>query len=388
MDGTKKRYQRVAELGSQGVPELELLSETKKYDPTASSEDLINDLRSVQESHPDQYITRRYYRKHGKFSDSTWDSKFGTFREFRKQAGLELSRGQQQLERHIAKHASNDVHRGFYEAEVLPWQGKYAKSNDHRWQTILVASDFHDLECDPFALSVLVDTAQRVQPDIICLAGDVFDLYDFSRFDKDPRQSDLVGAFNYVKSDIFGPLRESCPDAQIDFITGNHEHRLLRHFAERTPHLKVLLSDLMGLSLADMFGLREFEINLVCKNDLWAYKTHDIRKQARRNYATYWDNLLVVDHFGDRQFGTYQVSGHTHRPGFKSSANVDGPKWWWCNGSMARADTEYWGRLAQAQNSFCLVHADTVDRQCILEPILFSDYACYVGGTRYVRKMA
>lgn len=384
----KRRYQKIAELKAQGSIEAPLLSEKKVFDPDAKTDELLRDLRNLQEKNPEKYITRRFYREHGTYSDSTWDCKFGTFHEFRRQAGLELSRGQQKLEKQIAKHASEDVHRGFYEAEVLPWLGRYAKEHgSKRWQTALIGSDFHDKDTDPFALNVFLETAARVQPDIVCLAGDVFDLYDFSRFDKDPRQSNLVEAFRYVKDNIFSPLRASCPNTQIDFLIGNHEHRLLRHFAERTPYLKVLLSDLMGLSLADMFGIREHQINLISKNDLWAYKAVDIRKQAGRNYATYWDNLLVVDHYGDRAFGTYQVSGHTHRPGFKGGANVNGPHWWWCNGAMARTDTEYWGRLAQASNSFCMVHCDTVNRQCLLEPILFSDYSCMVGGIRYDRNV-
>ena len=207
-----------------------ILSESaKKYDPTATSDQLVADLRRVQEENPEKFISRNFYRIHGVFSEKTWDCIFGTFLEFRRQAGLELSRNQHQLEKHTAKHASLDTYRDFQETEITPWVGKYEKPSDQgRTKTLLIASDFHDKEVDPFVLSVFIDTAKRVQPDIIVLNGDIFDLYEFSRFDKDPRLADLKGRFDFVRESIFQPLREACPNSQIDFTLGNHEQRLLK----------------------------------------------------------------------------------------------------------------------------------------------------------------
>src|ERR1035437_9008401 len=260
----KKRYQAVQEFRSTHTEaEISLLSETKRYDPNATTEDLIADLRRVQEENPDAFITRRKYRTLGKYSDSSWDTKLGTFSEFRKQARLELSRGQQTLEKHIAKHASRDVYKGFMETEVLPWNGKYERDFTGRWQTIIVASDFHDKDTDPFALEVFLETCKRAQPSIVCLAGDVFEAYEFSRFDKDPRGWDAAGRLAWVRDNLFAPLRRTCPDAQIDLLAGNHEFMLLRHMAERTPEMKAILSDFMNLTFADLLGLKAFEINLV-----------------------------------------------------------------------------------------------------------------------------
>ena len=362
-----------------------ILSESaKKYDPTATPEQLVADLRRVQEENPEKFISRNFYRIHGVYSEKTWDCIFGTFLEFRRQAGLELSRNQHQLERHIAKHASLDTYRDFQETEITPWVGKYEKPDDGgRTKTLLIASDFHDREVDPFVLSVFIDTAKRVQPDIIVLNGDVFDLYEFSRFDKDPRLADLKGRFDFVRESIFQPLREACPDSQIDFTLGNHEQRLLKHLADKTPFMKVLM-DLCGTSLSSLFGLDEYQINLVTKWDLAAWKPGEIRDQAKKNYIVYY-NCFVCNHTGNEDFGLSGTSGHVHRPDVKTSANVNGPLIWTTTGCMCRTNAEYTTTMEKWHNSFLLVHVDTWKKQVVPEHILFTDFMTCVGGKYYYR---
>ena len=384
----KKRYQVIQEHRStHQEAESELLSEQpKKFDPNASTEDLIADLRRVQEQNPDCYITRRKYRKLGTYSDSTWDSKFGTFHEFRRQARLELSRGQQTLEKQIAKHASLDTRRGFMEVEVLPWNGRYEQDHTGRLQRMVVASDFHDKETDPFALEVFLETVKRVQPAVVCLAGDVYDNYEFSRFDKDPRGWDAAGRLGWVRDNLFAPLRKVAPSAQIDLLAGNHEHHLLRHMAERTPEMRAILSDFMGLSFADLLGLREFQINLRCQHDLSMFRAADARAEMSKNRKTYF-GCVTVDHYPDHKFdlGTNWIAGHTHKPDLKTHCNeILGSVWGVTNGCMANVDNNYTDRNRN-QNGFSIVHVDTQTKRAVIEPIIFSDDACIVGGIFYRR---
>lgn len=388
MSAKKKRYQAVQEFRStHKEAEVELLSEDKKkYDPNASTDDLIQDLRRVQDENPDTYITRKKYRKLGKYSDSTWDSRFGTFHEFRRQARLELSRGQQTLEKRIAKHASLDVYRGFMEVEVLPWNGRYERDRSGRWQTMILASDFHDKETDRFALSVFLDTCNRIKPDIVCLAGDIYDNYEFSRFDKDPRGWDAAGRLAWVRDNLYAPLRAACPDAQIDLLAGNHEHHLLRHMAERTPELRAILSDFMGLTFADILGLKEYEINLVCQHDLAAFRAADSREEIKKNRKTY-NGSVTIDHYADLKFdfGTNWVSAHEHKPRLLTQCNeVLGSVWGMTLGCMSTVDNSYTARNRN-QNGFGIVHMDTHKKHSIAEPVIFSDSACIVGGIRYTR---
>lgn len=142
-----------------------LLSEqTKKFDPDATREGCIEDLRRVQGDNEFAFITMNFYRLHGKYSDDTWIPFFGTFLEFRRQAGLEHTRHQHKLQREIARHASHGHYRDYYEREVLPYHLKYEKDHKGDLLNIMVASDLHDLEMDQFAFSVFLDQCFRIQP--------------------------------------------------------------------------------------------------------------------------------------------------------------------------------------------------------------------------------
>lgn len=369
--------------------EQAIMSErSKKFDPNATDKQCVADLRSVQERYPLKHITRNFYRIHGKYSDATFSQFFGTFHEFRRQAGLELSRDQHSLERKIAKHASLDVYRDFYSEEVLPFHQKYSTQEDKsgRWKTILVGSDFHDLELDPFMMSVFIDTAKRLQPDVIVLNGDVFDNPEFSRFDQDPREFKILDRFNYVKKHIFGSLRRACPKAQIDLVAGNHEARILKLLAAKTPAMKVLLSDVMGLSLSDVFGLDEFEINLVCKLDLAAFSNPDINAEVKENFKVYYDTF-VCSHYKSMKFGLSGTSGHTHHPLQSTFCNIPmGKLLWTTTGCMASTRMGYTEGMDDAQQSFMIAHIDTVSKTVAQEHLVVAGEHIVVHGKRYERK--
>ena len=348
----------------------------------ATKDEMLKDLKDVAEIAPS--ISRNFYRKNGKFKEAQWEEYFGTFQEFRRQAGLELSRNQHQIELHIAKHASLDVYREFQAREVTPWVGKYEKPRDgDRIKTMLIAADFHDTDVDPFCLAVFLDTAKRIQPDIIVLNGDVFDMPEFSRFDKDPRLMDIKGRMNFVKESIFRPLREACPNAQMDMCIGNHSVRLLKHLADKTPMMKVLLN-VCEITLSELLGLDEFQITLRSKWDLAAWKPGDLREQARKNYHIYYD-CFVCNHVGNEGFGMSGTSGHIHRPEMKTSADARGPLIWTITGGMCRTNAEYTTTMEKWHNSFLIVHVDTEKKQVVPEHIIFTDHMTCVGGEYYFR---
>jgi len=383
---TKKLSPKVPKLTHH---ELALLSErSKKFDPTATAEDCINDLRNLQNKFPLKSISRNFYRNHGKYSDATWNQHMGTFHEFRRQAGLELSRDQHSLERKVAKHASLDVYRTFYKEEVLPYHQKYTTKEDTggRWKTVLVGSDFHDIDLDMFVNGVFVDTAARIQPDIITLNGDVFDNPEFSKYDQDPRDFKILERFNYVKKNIFGELRRACPNSQIDLVIGNHEFRILKLLAAKTPAMKVLLSDVMGLSLSDVFGLDEFEINLISKLDLAAFSNPDITSEVAENFKLYY-GCFVAAHMKSMKFGVSGTSGHTHHPHQETFSNVPMGEMTWTNtGCMAITRAAYTEGMDDAQQSFMIAHIDTALKSVQQEHCIFAKDHIVVHGKRYTRE--
>lgn len=273
-------------------------------------EDCLNSIKKFF-SENDGYCTRRRYRETTGVADQTWQRYFGTFQEFRNQARLNTDPTEHKVLKDIAKHTNADAHRKLNERH--DWGEAYARSNSKRFKTILFASDLHDIDIDQFYLRVLIDTAKRVQPDIISLVGDVFDLYEFGKYTLDPREFDPAKRINFVHNDILNPLRVACPDAQIDLIEGNHEARLLRMISSEAPALRMLLSDVHGMSMPDLLGLKKYEVNYVSRADLGAFSDRDLKEEIKKNYKIYYDCVLAHHFPQGKDYGMAGISGHNHK---------------------------------------------------------------------------
>jgi len=370
-----------------------LLSEIDKgFDADASKEDCIKDLRDLQEANWGKHITRDFYRHNGRYSDSTWGRHFGTFQEYRRQAGLELTRHQHKVERAIAQQASIDHYRAFFEKEVLPYFNKYVKTpRPYHIKTILAMSDLHDKECCEFSLSVFIEECRIKQPDVIVLNGDIYDLLEFGKYNIDIRHIDIVGRFDFVRERVFRPLREACPHSQIDLIAGNHEMRLLRLLCDATPNVRVLLSDVVGLSFSDIFGLDEFEINWASKFDLAAYSNKDIKNQCKKNYRIYF-NTFVFTHIPDKRLKAMSGSnGHHHTGKIESYAYVNEITGlvkqlaWSQTPAMHVKDAEYLGNTSGWNTGFLEVIINCETRESIQKIHFTHDDWCVIDGRYYAR---
>lgn len=367
--------------------EQALMSEDeKKFDSSATAQDCVDDLRALQEENEFKSITRNFYRVHGKYSDATWNQFFGTFHEFRREAGLELTRGQHSLEKKIAKHASLDLYRRFYVEKVLPYHEKVNKiSTGGRFKVGLVCADLHDIELDPFTWGTFIDTAKQMQPDFVSLGGDIHDLPDFSKYAIDPRKFGIKARFDFVKKHILGALRAACPKAQIDYIVGNHDLRILKVLAEQTPNMRVILSDVLGLSLADIFGLDDYDVNLVAKVDLAAFSETDMKDELKENFKVYY-NSYVVHHYKDLSMGISGFSGHVHRPEMVTTVTIPmGNISWVTGGCMKNTRTEYVAGMNKWTNGFNIVYIDTLKQRVQQQPILIPGDHVVINGKLYER---
>ena len=167
-------------------------------------------------------VTRDRFRKESGIPTSAWEREFGTFAELRRAAGAAPTQATTKLFNAVAKHTAA---KKFEEVnkERAEYGERYLRTDPGRYKTLLVATDLHDKEIDPFVLRVFLDTAKRVQPETVVLGGDVFDLPEFGRYGVDPREWDVVGRIKFAHDNILEPLRNHVPDAQIDLIEGNHE---------------------------------------------------------------------------------------------------------------------------------------------------------------------
>lgn len=311
------------------------------------------------------------------------ESEFGTYGELARAAGHEPTRGARQVVLNVARHASQDHFTPISEGRK-GFGDVYRAPSGGRWKTILGANDLHDKECDPFWLSVFIDTAKRVQPDVIVLNGDVFDLAEFGKYSVDPRNWDIVGSIKFVHEQILAPLRAACPSAQIDIIEGNHEYRLCRFMAEAAPAMRALLSDLHGWDIARLLGLHEYGVNYVAKGNLKSFTKSDAKKEVARNYRIYFDTVMA-NHYPDaRSMGMPGWNGHHHS---HHSYQMFNPKFgayeWHQFGCGHHRDADYcagekWGM------GFGLIHIDTHKHMTNFDYIPVTDMAI-VGGQWYHR---
>ncbi len=354
------------------------ISENSSKVKEVSDEECLEELRRVVLLFPDRVITRNFFRINSTIAESVWSCRFGTFEEFKRQAGVKLSRQQHQLEKQIAKHVSVDQYKELNK-ERTNWGERYISRNTTRYQTILFAADFHDTESDPFSLAVLIDTARRLKPDVISLVGDLFDLPEFGRYTVDPRSWDVVGRIRFVHEYILAPLRKAAPNAQIDLLEGNHEFRLLRHLCDATPALKAVLSDLHGFTISKLLGLERFEINYVAKCDLATYNLSNQKDELQKNYRIYFNAVLAHHYPAGSALGMPGVNSHHHKLEVRSLYNETFKAYNWIQMSGIHRRNASYTMGEKWTNGFVIAHVDTETRQTIFEPISIGDFTC-VGG--------
>ena len=348
-----------------------------------TQEEALLDLRRLAEDNPEKCISRNYYRVNGRYSESAWNRYFGTFHEFKRQAGVVLTRQQHNLEKHIAKHASVDHYRAM-NTDRFSYGNKYSKPNSNRHQQIVIVGDLHDKNVDEFFMKVFIDTLKRVQPDVIVLNGDIFDLPEFSKYTVDPRDWDVVGRIKFAHEHILEPIRKACPSAQIDFIEGNHEFRLLRHLADTTPALRAVLSDLHGMTVASLLGLDKFGINYIAKGDLAAYSIGEMHKEISKNYKVYFDSFIVSHDCSAKNLGYPGVNGHHHKTVVEAMYNEHfGTYNWIQHGCGHRLDAEYCH--PKWQQGLVIATCDTKERRTVFDVATFAEDFAVVGGKMYNR---
>lgn len=357
--------------------------------PTAA--DCIKDIRKIQLSLHGENSNKAVSRdKYYKYSDmpTAWKKHFGTFAEFKKEAGVNPEKSPEtqvaQVGRDIAKHAKVDKYRPL--AERKNWGKKYIRENGNRYKQILAIADVHDVEVDPFWLRVMLDTAKRTQPDVICIDGDLFDLTEFGRFYVDAREYRLTERLQFVHDKVLGPLRKACPDSQIDLIEGNHEARLLKHLCNNSDQMREFLSDWLEIDIAGALKLNEHKINYVAEADLTAWTKKDLNAEiSSKNFRIYYDCVLAHHFPSGRDMGYPGFSAHHHKHEMWTGYSPHfGPYEWHQLGAGHMRSADYADGL-KWNNGFGLVHVDTKTLVSNMEYVPVTDMAC-VGGQYYHRE--
>jgi len=353
--------------------------------PKYSREQCIEEMQTIaagQGGAP----TRDTFRDNSIISETDWTFWFGNYSEFKKQAGLDLTRHESRFVEKIARSASTyDVCKK--NREKWGWKDSYPKPSLVRYQTFLVVSDIHDIQCDPFYRRMIVEAAKVYKPTKVIYNGDTFDCLEFSSYNKKFGDLKLRERHEWV-SNLFLDLRNAAPDAEHNMIEGNHEYRLVSHLTSQSPMIIDLL-DLHGWSVPDFFGLNEFEINYYSRSDLGTFTEADIQNELKRNYYQFSEHVLFHHFPQGKMFGMPGCSGHHHAFKVWNCFNATyGAYNWYQTGGGSRRYVDYDIKMGQQwTNGFMLVHIDLQNKKnSVFEYVDCTKDFCMLAGVRYNRK--
>jgi len=335
--------------------------------------------------------TRDEYLELGNCSRYEVDKNHGSYTQALLQAGFGFH--SQQANKEVNQVVQADFKKEVRDKcaeEILPYVGKYKKPHKNII-TLVVGSDFHSHYVDMFCMKVFIDTCKRMQPDYIVFNGDVTDFYEISSFSKDPsRRLTMQKELDFVENKMFKPVREACPNSEIDFILGNHEWRLFKYLCTKAPEL----ADLRCLQFNELFKLDKYEINLVVKpNFLSAKKEGDLK-----NFKIYGDTYIVTH--GTKtskhcamaelaEYGKSGCSGHVHKWQKYSTRDLDGEKSWTSMGCMAKimvGDDYVDGIGGKWGQGFQIAHIDTTAKLFLEESVHIKDGFALSSGRYYYDK--
>ena len=175
-----------------------------------------------------------------------------------------------------------------------------------------ICNDQHFPFEDKDLMSLQFAFLKREQPNGIALLGDVIDMYQISRFNKDPErrhclQSDIDETVGFLRK-----IRKICPNAKIIYIQGDHALRLRKYLLSTAPEL----AGLRTLRFEHLLGLKELNITYAEEykiGDLFLFHGDIVRK-----HAGYSAKAMYEKH------GVSLIHGHTHRDGKYAVRNRSG----------------------------------------------------------------
>lgn len=188
---------------------------------------------------------------------------------------------------------------------------------------ILLMPDVQYPYHDPDLLDSILDFASDLQPEKIVLIGDGPDFKEVSRWSKGTAEEyketlgdNIIG----FRRDVLVPLREECPDSEIEWVEGNHCKRIAdftRQYGYPLQFIKNWRDEKVTLSMDNLFGLSELGISYVKGPQVLAPGVIAIHGHEPGGYsatAAAWD-LKFLKRYGSEWS---VVFGHTHQ-GFIST---------------------------------------------------------------------
>jgi len=213
--------------------------------------------------------------------------------------------------------------------------------------TTVWSGDYHNPYQDPVIVSLFEQFLKDLQPDIEFLNGDLNDMYQLSKFDKNPsRMNELQKDLNVTK-DMIKRHRSILPNARMIEIDGNHDDRLRRHLWAKDP----AMASLDDMRIGHLLGLDDNEVEQV------GYE----RGLLINNLFIGIHGDLVSVHSGytakrmREKHGGSGIHNHTHRGGSHYKTDRTGIYGWWENFCMCDLHPDY-VQNPNWQQGFSVIH--------------------------------
>lgn len=197
-----------------------------------------------------------------------------------------------------------------------PWE--YGQIEEYAPRQVALIPDLHAPYHDEEALRAVCDLLAVEQPAQIIFLGDVADNSVLSKHRTHRRFNAMVNETNDAVVANFRRVREACPDAQIIFLPGNHDARVLYYAQDMAPEFDAVRPGRLpeedappepSLGFRQLWRLDELGIELVDED--WKLAQFGITPEltARHGYLTgnNSERKLLEKH------GRSQVHGHDHR---------------------------------------------------------------------------
>jgi len=235
-------------------------------------------------------------------------------------------------------------------------------------ERLIVLNDIHVPFEDKQSLDAVYRGMRDMKPDKIILAGDIFDFYSISRFEKDPRKRvDLGDELGEAKR-FLRDFRRRFKQPEIFYMRGNHEDRLQKYVLANAAQLAWV----EGLELANLLDLEEEDIQLVDKR-WFEYRGVIISHMNRSNkYGGYTAKNIGMD------VGKPLVHTHSHKVGHVS---IGEGRDFYDNGCLCQLQADYLESPSNWTQAFMVV--DYVDNKPHFTQIQLDNHKFTWNGKLY-----
>lgn len=189
--------------------------------------------------------------------------------------------------------------------EPVPWEYSPSSPLTTVLEKHVILSDIHGPYVDQPSFKAVLDFIRDFKPTHIDLLGDVADMWEISRYTKDPMRKMYLGReVGFTIDIVLAELRAAAKNAVITWVSGNHEARLQKYLWTRAPELSSLPSlDMRNLFELDKLRIRYQDTPIMAGNVLMTHG-HMARKGSGVTARAMLD-----------EYGQSVIHGHTHRLG-------------------------------------------------------------------------